>query len=752
MQIQKKRLDKAKRDPVSTGDRKDNTSDHVKKSKENSKLKETKTFKLRKEGADGGSKRKKITMKASNPFVEAFRGIKIFYKLIFAFLVPIVMMVILGVLCYNTAAQNSMNKYEQSAGSTVSSVAEYFNLLSTNVETNATEILVSDQVKDYFGLNAVGSDANKEASSYNEMKTIVLKATSTTKYVSDIHTFAAAGRPVSSTTKQSARKVAFEDTAYEEFQKQEGAPFADSKFKSMWIGNHPFIDGATGISTQNYAISFVKRFVTGKGFLIFDIDRETVEEILGDVDFGEGSYVSLITQDGREINMLSGVQAEETVYQGRDFFVNSIGAEEDQSGYITMNDQEYLYLYAPVGQTGMMVCALIPQAGIIGEVSELRNTTVVFVIIASLVAIAIGLLLSASIRLALGVISKSMKIAAEGDFTVSLATKRRDEFGHVSNSIAKMMTAVRELLGKVQNFSGVVGNSAGQVSDTTEQILTSMQEVNTAIGGVEEDVVKQAANADSGYHMMVEFGDKINHISETADTMGGVAKNTIDSVEKGTTMVDELKKTATSTKEITQILVDNVADVSSQSGNIKSIVETINDIAEETNLLSLNASIEAARAGDSGRGFAVVAQSIGKLAEQSMTAGNEIKKIIGSIESTTRTAKESAVQTEENVESQMEALQDTVDVFHEIHMYVQELVERLAQITAEMEVLVTDKDEVLGKIRSVSVASESVSAATVEVTASIAEQVSFLAGLTRDAEHLKEQTQQLDDAMQQFII
>lgn len=682
----------------------------------------------------------------------SFGGINIFYKLMSAFLVPIVMIVLLGIVCYNTAAKNSMSKYEESAGSTVLSVAEYFNLLSSNVETNATELLISDAIKDYFGLNALSSDQNKEASSYSAMKDAVLKSISSTKYVANVHTFGQIGRSVSSTTKESVRKLAFGEEAYDEFQKREGEPFASTKVMGIWVGEHPYVDESTGLTTEDYAVSFMRKFPSGKGFLIIDIKRSTVEEVLGRVDMGEGSYVSLVTSDGREIHMKSGEPVEETIYAGQKFYEDSLSADEERTSYITLNKEKYLYLYEPVGETGMCICALIPQASIIDEVADVKNVTIVFMIIAALVAIVIGMSLSTSIRRTLDGISSSMKVAAEGDFTVSLATKRRDEFGHVSNSIEKMIGAMRGLIAEVQNFSGDVGQSAGQVSDTTERILSSMQEVNTAIGNVKADVVRQAGDADEGYHMMAEFGEKINRISDTTDKMGEMAESTLESVERGTSMVDALKKTATATTDVTQVLVNNVADVNSQNDNIKKIIDTINDIAEETNLLSLNASIEAARAGESGRGFAVVAQSIGKLAEQSMKAGNEIKKIISSIETTTRTATESAVQTEENVKSQMEALGETVAVFHEIRSYVQNLVERLGQIVGEMEHLVNDKDKVLQTIQSVSVTSENVSTATVQVTSSIEEQVSFLSALTKDAESLKDQALKLDQKMQQFTI
>ena len=315
-----------------------------------------------------------------------------------------------------------------------------------------------------------------------------------------------------------------------------------------------------------------------------------------------------------------------------------------------------------------------------------------------------------------------------------------------------MLGGVKELLWQVQKFGGEVDTSAGQVAETTSQILSSMEEVNSALGSVEADVATQAQDAEDGYQMMAAFGDKINHMNETVDSMGSMMQSTIGSIQRGTTMVDELKRTATATGEITRELVDNVENVNEQSTAIARIIETISDIAEETNLLSLNASIEAARAGESGRGFAVVAQSIGKLAAQSMAAGSEITGIVASIEEATRTAAESAGQTEKNVDYQMKALEETVSVFHEINDTVQALVSNLQGITSGMTELVGDKDDVLKKIQAVSQASESASAATTEVTASISEQVEFLKGLTKDAENLQMQTRELEAAMSKFKI
>ena len=675
----------------------------------------------------------------------------IFVKLLGAFLVPIVMMIVLGVMSYETASKSTMEKYEQSASSTVVSVAEYMKLLTQTVESGTTELLTSEQVKNYFGMNAGSKDKNKEATSYNEMKDLILKQTSSTKYTANVHEFAQLGRPVSSTTKDSPTKVAFPDGAYDEFLKREGAVFEDSTVKSIWMGTHPYIDKTTGITTDNYAFSFVKRFTTGKGFLSVDIKMDTVAEVLGKMDFGEGSSASIVTADGREINIQNGEVTDAELYQGLE--LTPAEGKDSVSEYVDVGGRKYLLLAAPVGETEMIVCALIPEASILEEAAGLRNTTVIFVLIASVVAIMIGIILSSDIRKTLNTISRCMQVASEGDLLVQIPTKKRkDEFGLVSKSIGKMLGGVKELLWQVQKFGGEVDTSAGQVAETTSQILSSMEEVNSALGSVEADVATQAQDAEDGYQMMAAFGDKINHMNETVDSMGSMMQSTIGSIQRGTTMVDELKRTATATGKITRELVDNVENVNEQSTAIARIIETISDIAEETNLLSLNASIEAARAGESGRGFAVVAQSIGKLAAQSMTAGSEITGIVASIEEATRTAAESAGQTEKNVDYQMKALEETVSVFHEINDTVQALVSNLQGITSGMTELVGDKDDVLKKIQAVSQASESASAATTEVTASISEQVEFLKGLTKDAENLQMQTRELEAAMSKFKI
>lgn len=707
------------------------------------KKKETKTQKMPKKQRAG-----KIVLKASGE-----RGMKIFYKLLLSFAVPIVLMVVLGIMSYQTAAGSAMKKYEESAGSTMASMAQYCSLLCNTAETKCAELLIDTKITDYYGLYATSTDKTAENKYYETARTATLNLATITKYFSDVHMFAKNGRPTSSATASSSKRIAFEDAAYDNFQLQEGAPFASDKtIKGYWVGHHPYIDAQTDTTEDKYAISFMKKFTTGKGFIAADVSTDAIKDILTQAEAGEGSLVGLVTPDGREIILQGEEMISDPIFESQSFYTESAAAGESYGDYVKYNGKQYLYLYEPVGTTGMSLCSLIPEENIVGEVSSLRNTTIIFVLIASVIAIAIGFLLSRSISTILNRVSKSMKSAAEGNLTVDVATTRKDEFGQLTGSIEAMLVSMRSTLEEVQQFGGNVGASAEEVANTSGKISLAMKEVNQAISDMEHNVISQASDAESGYNKMVAFSDKINNIYGITGTMQTMAGETINSIGKGTGRVTELNRTAVTTAAITRELLDNISDVNAQSENIGGIINTINDIAEETNLLSLNASIEAARAGESGRGFAVVAEAIGKLAEQSMASGNQIGKIIEEIQSTNARTTASASQAEENIKLQTAAIAETVEVFAEINSDVQELVKKLEVIIEDMGMLARDKDDVLNSIQAVMNISENSVASTEEVTATINEQVDFIMRLAEDATRLKEESDQLESKIQHFNI
>jgi methyl-accepting chemotaxis protein len=151
-----------------------------------------------------------------------------------------------------------------------------------------------------------------------------------------------------------------------------------------------------------------------------------------------------------------------------------------------------------------------------------------------------------------------------------------------------------------------------------------------------------------------------------------------------------------------QDVIQKVQEFEKHTANINGFIQVINEIASQTNLLSLNASIEAARAGESGRGFSVVADEMKKLAEQSMQAANQIQKIVKEIQVKTQSTVDTAKAAEEIVSSQTVALEHTVKVFDSINEHVKALVNNLNNISSGMKEIEGSKEDTLTAIESIS--------------------------------------------------
>lgn len=732
---------------------------------------EKKKIKLRKEAQI-------IKNKSRENIAQTKKYGKIFVKLLVGFVIPVILMIVMGISFYTTSANNTKTKYEESAMSTLNAVSEYCVLMTESVESRVVDLMINASFSDYY-TKYYNKSAAEGITYYNQAKTSVLNLMGTVKYITNAYVIPEEGK-----TFYTAKSDRLPDTVYTDFLLNEGIIFTDTtaNLRSAWIGKHTYLDGICVDSDPDiYALSYVRKFVQYNGFFVADIEKETILEILAGMNYGEGSISSIVTADGYEISYIGTDASEEAleadkaatkeaateeavleetdaaqetvaVFNGQEFYTKAVESGEQFSDYVTYNGDKYLYLYTPIGDTGLSLCSLIPESNILGEVQSMRQIVVIFVLISILIAFAIGIFLSTGISNVLKQISGSMEKVAQGDLTVEVMTNRNDEFLLLTHSIQNMISGMRMLISDMKVFGGAVGTSSQAVAITSDTILTSMQSISLALDEVAKGVVAQAEETETTLRIMSDFSDKIDTVCDETNNMGDHADQAIHTIDKGKIIVSELNKKAEATTQITKILVNDIEAVQIQSNSIGSIVDTINEIAEQTNLLSLNASIEAARAGDSGRGFAVVAEEIRKLADASMSAGNRIKKIVDNIQSTTKKTTESARTAESNVVSQTSSLNDTVQVFGEINDYVKDLVTGLKGVALSMQDVSERREEVLDSIRNISAVSQQAAASTQEVTATINVQVDSVMSLSEDAAKLSMQAAELEKSISKFIV
>lgn len=672
---------------------------------------------------------------------------KIAYRLVAAFLIPVFLIILLGVLSYGNASSYIKNQYVRSVNSELESISSYYELLCDTMEVRATEIVANASFQKYYG-KYVGQKSSEARDYARAATTLLQQARGACDYMYSYNAFSEKGGSITSC----AKKIS--DQEYAEFFKLEELQ-SISKGKGKWCGYHSYLDSSLDISSGDYAIAYTKKLDKGNGYLVLDIAYETIAERIQTLSVSDTAAVGLVCPDGREILSIgnkSGVKESDNVFSSCDFYRNVCDEKESGYSYVNYQGASYLFSHVPVGETGLMLCVLVPKSAILSTANSIRNLTIVMVIIAAIIALLIGMVISGGISKEVSKLAHSMELVEQGDFTTQFRSKRKDEFLVLTMGISGMLEHIRELFQKIRNFSQQVGESTQNVSDTTNQMVESMGQINSAMEEVALGVSRQVDEVDESLSKMSAFSEQLNEAYTYTQNIEADSKHTITAVDGGKDQTSRLNEKTDNAAQMTRRLVKDITAVADSSEDIGGIITTIQTIAEQTNLLSLNASIEAARAGEAGKGFAVVADEIRKLAEQSSGSVDQIRAIIANIQDTTRQTVNCAKSTEEYLNEQTHEIEETVEVFSDIAEHVEKMIQNLHCISENMSGMVQNKDTVLDSMRSIVAVSEETSAATEEVTATVNSQLEEMRRLAGEASQLTEEVFLLNDSMKRYKV
>jgi methyl-accepting chemotaxis protein len=336
------------------------------------------------------------------------------------------------------------------------------------------------------------------------------------------------------------------------------------------------------------------------------------------------------------------------------------------------------------------------------EISERKATATIMIVTISVLSVAlflfIGLLITRILTKPIQEIVALMNKAETGDLTVHIDYEAKDELGGLANSFNQMIEGVKETVVQVSEHARSLAASSEEISASTEEIANGAQE--------------QARAAMASSEMMNEMANAVQDISKNAEGAAEATEQTVAAAEQGKKAIEEVLQ---GMNEIS-VRIHDLADKSTQIGEI---IEVIDDIAEQTNLLALNAAIEAARAGEAGKGFAVVADEVRKLAERSGKATKEISELIESIQENTASSVAA-------VNAGNEKTNNAGVMFEDIVKHVKQSSKRVVEILAASEEGASQSQEVLRAVESIASVSEE-TAASVEQTAATANDLAKMA-------------------------
>lgn len=474
-----------------------------------------------------------------------------------------------------------------------------------------------------------------------------------------------------------------------------------------------------------------------------DLDYDEYAKSLSDVKLEgmDSSYVYVVKNDGTmlyhptkekvgqpvENAVIKGVvqQLQDGKKPGTTVVEYDFNGTTKYSAYTILNNENILVLTADESEA-------------LAGITTVTGVAVGIIAIVVIIAIIISFIMGRRLMRPLVKVSTIIEDVANGNIEAdfSVVKESNDEIGLIIEKMKELTQSLGSIVGKIRNSSDTMSSNSYELNDTSSQTLAANNEISKAVEDVAEGSTGMAASISKINENLLEMSNETKDINASVDEI----KNQTVAVQDSSHKMDEGISAISKRIETVNTTVDKVSN----------IVSVIEEISSETNLLSLNASIEAARAGDAGKGFAVVAQEIRVLSDNTNTELENIKQIISSLVEECRYCVQASGTIVEDNAKQKEEIKAVLDEFGSLDEQIQKTAEKADEIEELVTAMIELNDDITKSSNSLTDVSAANAAATEEMNANIEELNAMMHGVSEMAEHMNNESDGLKEALSFF--
>ncbi|MHB8061413.1 MAG: methyl-accepting chemotaxis protein [Ruminiclostridium sp.] len=650
-----------------------------------------------------------------------------------------VSLLLVGIFTYQNVKKSDKNRFILSEMQILEQNQNYVDFLVTTVENNSNQLFADADIREKItSPYSKKSEKYKAASDINEkLRSITL----TNSLIDSIYILNPKHISVREPHLQAFDiDIKDETELYKKAVKQPGM--------HLWIPPH---NDEFSTDTKSMIISDI-RFSSELGVMAINISPKAIQDALSKVTVGNEGFMYIIDKEG---NIISHPDSSLLGSNMKDSEVaKNILLTKAQSGSFTYKDKEkkMFAVYTTSKKTNWNFVTIIPFKELTLSAESIRNTIIFISTMCLLLAIIISIAISRYIIKPIKKINIAMDKVGNGYLTGELGSKSKDELGELSNNFDKMVKKLKSLVSTVKKAVEETNSTSNIIEKTSEQFAMSVEEVSGVIEEIASGAGWQAAQAAKGVEIANGFGEKVELVVAYSREVYAAAMEATNKADIGSNTIEALKGRSKDGILIIDKVSESISEMSKNSMEIEEILKTITRISKQTNLLSLNATIEAARAGESGQGFAIVANEVGKLADESQKAADNINIILKNVNARTKDSVETTKTIVVILEEQGKYIDNTLNIFDSIKGSTHIVGEKMNKLNDVLDNINSEKSEILKAIEVISDISQETAASTQEISASAEEEVAVVQEMSSMANELAIVSTKLKEITDGFII